>query len=648
MRARPNFKKLLRIAITSLLYTLFYLIVFYTLNFFFHINFPFVSLFISLTIALFFHDRVTWMVRNFIDKNFYRKIFKINQSIDQFNVELNSTLEFQIIVDRFINFLEMSFRENKWAFYYCWGEDYELFGSNINQDDLPKLIKLPVARELDKIYPKEIDFQALRKLEEKHQQFADLRKRISPDIKLYYFYPLKSYKGYLGFLLLDSSLNYYFDFPSIKQKLLRIFVKTADVLENDFLYSEVKRKSLQNYLLVEIGKQISATLDLSEVLETIIDSVKQLVSYDAGGIFLIDKNKKVLQRMVTRGYDTKLLKRLTLKLDRGLYGWVIKNRLPSIINDVSQDSNYYLVRKNTSSQLTVPLINGDQILGVMALESDKLNHFTPGDKELLMTFASQAVTAIENAQLFEAYTQKKRLESELIVASKVQNALLPERPPDFKGLKISFINIPSRIVGGDFYDIFKLSDIKLGIAIGDVSGKGAPASILMAILYAGFRSHLKKIYPVVEVVARLNNLITEITTEGYFATFFFGIYNHEMSELTFTNAGHNSPLLIRRDGSILRLTTGGIVLGFLKDQEYRQETIKLLSGDFLILFTDGVTEVMNGKGEEFGEDRLINLIQKNQNMSPHELKLLILQELKNFSAQKDFSDDVTLALIYVE
>jgi GAF domain-containing protein len=141
----------------------------------------------------------------------------------------------------------------------------------------------------------------------------------------------------------------------------------------------------------------------------IIDSVKQLVSYDAGGIFLIDKNKKVLQRMVTRGYDTKLLKRLTLKLDRGLYGWVIKNRLPSIINDVSQDSNYYLVRKNTSSQLTVPLINGDQILGVMALESDKLNHFTPGDKELLMTFASQAVTAIENAQLFEAYPQKKRL-----------------------------------------------------------------------------------------------------------------------------------------------------------------------------------------------------------------------------------------------
>jgi sigma-B regulation protein RsbU (phosphoserine phosphatase) len=636
------------VVLTSLLYTLFSLIIFYLLKVFFNLHFPLIAVFISLTIVLFFHDRITWLVRNFIDKNFYRKIFKINQAIDQFNVELNSTLEFQIIIDRFINFLDTSCRENKWAFYYCWGEEYELFGTNIEGEQLPKLVKLPVARELDHIYTREIDFLPLRKLEEKHQKFADLRKKIPIDYRIFYFYPLKSYKGYLGFLLFDQSFHYYIHFPSIKQKLLRIFVKTADVLENDFLYSEVKKKSLQNFLLVDIGKKISATLNLSEVLETIIDSVKQLVTYDAGGIFLIDEDKKILQRMVTRGYDTKLLKKLTLKMDRGLYGWVIKNRLPSLINDVSQESNYFPVRKNTSSQLTVPLINGDQVLGVMALESDRLNHFTPVDNELLMTFANQAVIAIGNAQLFEASTQKKRLESELIVASKVQKALLPERPPDFKGLKISFINIPSRIVGGDFYDIFKLGDKKLALAIGDVSGKGAPASILMAILYAGFRSHLKVIYPVVEVVARLNNLITEITTEGYFATFFFGIYNHENKELTFTNAGHNFPLLIRKDGTILELRTGGIVLGFLKDQEYRQETIKLLKGDFLILYTDGVTEVMNGKGEEFGEQRLINLIQQNRNLNPHELRTTIFQELKNFNAQKDFSDDVTLALIYVE
>jgi sigma-B regulation protein RsbU (phosphoserine phosphatase) len=501
---------------------------------------------------------------------------------------------------------------------------------------------------MDEIYAREIDFIPLRKLEEKHPRFSDLRKKIPADSKLFYFYPLKSYKGYLGFLLFDPSFHYYLIFPSIRQKLLRIFLKTADVLENDFLYSELKRKSLQNYLLVEIGKKISATLDLSEVLETIIESVNQLVGYDAGGIFLVDEQKKVLQRMVTRGYDTKLLKKLTLKLDKGIYGWVIKNKLPSIINDVSQDANYYPVRKSTSSQLTVPLINVDQVIGVMALESDKLNHFTPGDEELLMTFASQAIIAIENAQLFEAYTQKKRLESELIVASNVQKALLPERPPDFKGLKISFINIPSRIVGGDFYDIFKLGENKLGISIGDVSGKGAPASLLMAILYAGFRSHLKAIYPVVEVVARLNNLITEITTEGYFATFFFGIYNRDVGELTFTNAGHNAPLLIREDGSLRRLTTGGIVLGFLMDQEYRQETIKLVKGDFLILFTDGVTEIMNGKGEEFGEERLINLIRKHRDMNVHDLKQIILQKLKNFNAKKDFSDDVTLAIIYVE
>ena len=597
---------------------------------------------------MFFHDEISWQVRNFIDKNFYRRIFRINQSIDKFNIELNSTLDFQIIIERFLDFLKTAFTQNDWVFYYCWGEEYELFGTNMNPDLLPKLVSLPPAQELDLIYPALPEFQFLRKLGEKNNQLAELAKHLPPELTQAYFFPLKSYKGYLGFLLLGPEMRYYLHFASIRQKLLRIFNKTADVFENDFLYSEVKRKSLQNFLLVEIGKKISATLDLSEVLETIIDSVKQLVTYDAGGIFLIDEEKTVLRRMITRGYDNVLLEKLTLKLDRGIYGLVIKNRLPSIINDVSQNSNYYMVRQSTRSQLTVPLLNGDQVLGVMALESDRLNHFTPGDQELLVTFASQAVIAIENAQLFEAYTQKQRLESEMVVASQVQKALLPERPPDFKGLKISFVNLPSQIVGGDFHDIFKLGENKLAVAIGDVSGKGAPASILMAMLYAGFRSLLKVIYPVVEVVARLNNLLYDTTAEGYYATFFFGIYRRDTGQLTYTNAGHNPPLLIRQNGSIIRLNTGGIVLGFLRDQEYHQETVKLRKGDFLVLFTDGVTEVMNSEGEEYGEERLIELVKSARSDNPHELKSLLLQDLKKFSAHKEFSDDVTIAMIYAE
>ncbi len=648
VKFRPNFKRFIRVVLTSLLYTLFILIWYYLLVFLFNIDYPFLAFFLVLIAVLFFHDQLTWRIRNFIDKKFYRRIFAVTQSLNRFNIELNSTLDFQLIIKKFTYFMKETFADHSWVFYYCWGQDYEMFASHQVNDSLPQLIQLPGDRVLNEIFNDEIDFFSINKLLESDIRLKQAMNRFPGTDNLAYFFPLKSYKGYLGFLLLDRKFRYYLHYHSLNKLIRRVFKKTADVLENDFLYSEVERKSLQNLLLVEIGKKISSSLDLNEVLGTIIDSVTQLVSYDAGGIFLVDQEDNILRRMITRGYDKNLLAKLSLKLDKGIYGWVIRNKQPSIINDVGKDPNYYQVRKETQSQLTVPLTNGDTVLGVMALESDKINHFTPADRELLMTFASQAVIAIENAELFEASLQKKRLESELIIASKVQKALLPERPPDFPGLKISFLNIPSQIVGGDFYDVFKLDDGKLAIAIGDVSGKGAPASILMAMLYAGFRSLLKVIYPVVEVVARLNNLLTDTTAEGYFATFFFGIYDKNSGEYTYTNAGHNAPILLRGDDSVERLEKGGVVLGFLNNQEYHQEKVLLRSGDYLVLFTDGVTEVKNSEGEEFGEERLVDFIRDNRDKKPHRMRTLLFEEIRKFSSQAELEDDATLVIVYVE
>jgi sigma-B regulation protein RsbU (phosphoserine phosphatase) len=648
MRTQPLFKKLLRIEITTVLYILVIIAVYHLLKSLFHITHPAIALFITLSTLIFYHEQISLKIRYFIDKNLYHNIYRINKLADNFNFTLSSTLDFQEIVARFIQFLQEAFGVHQWAFYYCWGEDYELFASNKITQDIPKLVKLPETTRLDELLKNGADFYPLHKLAEWQSDLSTALKPFQSIESAYYFIPLRSYKGYLGFMIFDRELTYYLHFQSLNRLIKDIVKKTADVFQNDFLYSEVRKKSLQNSLLLQVGKKISATLDLLEVLETIIDSVNQLVKYDAGGIFLIDDSKKQLDRMITRGYDTKVLDKLVLKLDLGIYGWVIKNKKPSIINEVKNNPDYYSVRESTNSQLTVPLSNGEDVLGVMALESDQLNHFTPADRELLMTFASQAVIAIENAQLFEESLQRKRLESELVVASKVQKALLPERPPEIAGLKITFFSVPSQIVGGDFYDIFKLGPKKLAIAIGDVSGKGAPASILMAMLYAGFRSLLKVIYPVVEVVARLNNLITDTTAEGYFATFFFGIYNHETRELTYSNAGHNPPILLRRDESFERLEKGGIVLGFLKNQEYHQEQVTLQSGDSLILYTDGISEVINSEGDEYGEERLIEFIKKNRRINYSEIKRLLMEELNKFSAQQEMADDATFALIRVE
>lgn len=609
---------------------------------------PTIALFITLMIAIYFHEKTTGVVRNFIDKNFYRNIFSVNRHLTVFNLELNSTLDFQILIRKFIDFLKKAFPENTWAFYFCWGEDFELFDSNPVNEDLPNLIKLPRTPALDKIFEDRQEFYVIQKLKNKYSDLEKALQEIPTGDDYFYFFPLKSYKDYVGFLLFNRKFKYFLHFNELRNTIVHIFNKTADVLENDQLYSEVERKSLQNHLLLEIGKKISATLHLSEVLESIIDSIRQLVGYDAGGIFLVDEKQNRLRRMATRGYDNRILDKLFLKLDVGSYGWVIRNKKSRIINDITNDPYYYSVRKSTHSQVTVPLLNGDRVMGVIALESDRINHFTPADLELLMTFATQAVIAIENAQLYEEAMQKKRLVSELVVASKVQKALLPKKPPEFPGYTISFINIPSLIVGGDFYDVFRLSDKKLGIAIADVSGKGAPASILMAILYAEFRSLPKEEHHLSGIISKLNNLMTETTTEGYFVTFFFGIIEKETHSFTYTNAGHNPPIVIRKDGTVKYLDKGGIVLGFQKDQQYLQETLKLASGDYLIFYTDGVTEVKNSEGEEFGEDGLIKCVKERYGREPDIIQKALLDKIKKFNARRDLPDDVTLAIVYVQ
>lgn len=413
-------------------------------------------------------------------------------------------------------------------------------------------------------------------------------------------------------------------------------------------FTRRKSESLQSELLLEITKKITSTLNFEEVLESIVDSLSQLYSYDAAGIFLVDKKNGTLRHMVTRGYNKKILDKMPIKINEGISGHVIKTKTGIIISDVSKDSNYYMVRPEIKSQMTVPLFSGDDVIGVLVLESDHISHFNQTDLERLTVFASFAAIAIDNAELYKDSLTKKHLESELLVASRIQKVLLPQRAPNITGLQIEATNIPSLIVGGDLYDMYPEDKDHLGVAIGDVSGKGAPGAILMAVLYAGFKSLLKEVFQVSEVVARLNNLLEEATTAGYFATFWFGILNVMENTLIYCNAGHNPPILIRKNKSVEFLEKGGMLLGFLPYQNYVQDKISFNSGDYLILYTDGITEIKNRAEEEFGEKQLVSVLKKNYGKSPTELKNEILKAVKEFSGKTEFEDDITLIIIYKE
>ncbi|NOX37947.1 MAG: SpoIIE family protein phosphatase [Calditrichaeota bacterium] len=609
---------------------------------------PYVAFLVTMGIILLIHFPFNEWLHRFIDHQFYRKVYRFRRIIETFNRELNTIIEYERLIKKIVYYLDKAFGSNHYAFWIYKERTFELQNSPSGLKGVPQRFNYSPGRNRCQVFHHPFRFIDRGCLESRYGSCQKLVRLLQAIPDFEYVVPLALNGKIWGLLAFHRSIAYYIESREIRDYLCGLFQKMTNVLENAAIHSETKRKSLQNELLLEISKKISSTLNFREVLEQIIDSVSRLVSYDAAAIFITDQDRGILRHMVTRGYDRKLLDKMPLKLNQGIAGWVIRTRKSSIIPDVRKDPHYYSLRKQTRSQLTIPLFSGEKVIGVLVLESDQPNHYTHADLELLTSLASLASIAIANAQLYEDSLKKKKLESELLVASSVQQALLPQRPPRVEGLQIDVLNIPSLIVGGDLYDLFRIKGNKLGLAIGDVSGKGAPGAILMAMVYAGFKSLLKEIWEVSEIVAHLNNFLVETTTEGYFTTFFFGIIDPELKQFTYCNAGHNPPFHFRKDGQIDHLMDGGTVLGFLRDQSYVQKTIQLESGDYLVFYTDGITELKNSMGEEFGEERLIRLIRENQGKSPRELKNEVMKALRSFTRRSTFQDDVTLIIVYVE
>jgi serine phosphatase RsbU (regulator of sigma subunit) len=414
-------------------------------------------------------------------------------------------------------------------------------------------------------------------------------------------------------------------------------------LDYDELLSEFMQKNLQIKKLFEVSQRILSSLNTDNILDFLLHAIFELIPFDAAVIFLFDPDSNKLYKKISKGYDRKV--DLTLKLGQGSCGWVAQHKKSLLLNNVNKAKYYFPVRKETRSQITLPIQIHDELIGVLCLESNKLNHFTKQSLDILNLFANQAAIALNNAKQYEISLAKKSLEHELVKASQVQRVLLPERPPVIQNINISFSHIASKIVSGDLFDLVPINDKTLGVIIGDVSGKGAQAAIMMALLLAGFRSFKKTHLAVCEIVARLNNLLYESISDGRFATLFYTIISTEANTLTYTNAGHNPPILIRENGAIEKLEGSGLVLGFLPNEIYKQITVPFHKGDTLVCYTDGLTEAFNFDGIEFGEERLIEVLQKNIHLNSYELKHKILAKIRRFSKRDDFKDDLTIVIV---
>jgi len=407
-------------------------------------------------------------------------------------------------------------------------------------------------------------------------------------------------------------------------------------------------------MLLDITRKISQSLDLQEVLNLVMDTLDSLIPYDAAGIFVVkcDEAKVaegeepcVFQAEAVRGYDIDELTSLHLKIGEGLLGQVARTAQPVNSPDVRSEPVYINARGETRSEMLAPIISNTEVIGVFDLESDELNAYSEDDLQVLMLLAAQVAIIIEKVMLHEQLIEKKRLEGQLEVARQVQLELLPAKEPQLAGYDISAYNFPTEEVSGDYYDWVKIFDDQIGLVIADVSGKGVPAALLMAFLRASLRAATHIGYSPQVSMAKVNYLLWESIERNQFVTAFYGILDVTNRTLAYTNAGHNPPLLLTGDGKHRFIERGSLPLGMFKDTRYHEYYQTIEPGEMLVLYTDGVTEAQNRKGEEYGRDRLARAVKANQTLSARDLITAVHKEVIEWTDGKGATDDVTFFVI---
>jgi phosphoserine phosphatase RsbU/P len=411
------------------------------------------------------------------------------------------------------------------------------------------------------------------------------------------------------------------------------------------LLEQTERVTLEEEKLAEVSQQISASLDLDELLDLIIDSLRSLVPYDAAGIYLLDRQSHEIQRMVVYGYRLGVDQNEILNVGKFARDLVRQTGVATILDDLKAYPTFLNARSASRSAMVAPILSNNRMAGVFTLESNEQDAYTRSHLVLFQKFTHQVALSIEKAQLHRALLDKKRLEQELSIAREIQLSFLPQREPPLKGFDVAGLNLPSRLVSGDYYDFIRIVEGQWGLVVGDVSGKGIPSALIMASFRASLLAEIRNNYAIRTIMAKVNQLLWESTDDNQFVTAFYGVLDEQRRILTYCNAGHNPVILIHADGSSVKLETGGLILGAFLEATYWEDFVQILPQDILLLYTDGVTEIYDEAEHEFGVERLQTLVAENRHLSAKEITLLVKDKILEFAADRTVQDDFTLVVL---
>ena len=428
--------------------------------------------------------------------------------------------------------------------------------------------------------------------------------------------------------------------------------QVAVALVNARLYERSRLDAEAFETLAEIGREVASVLDLEELFTRIAQLTRRVIDYRTFGIFLLnDLGELEIKVAVKFGEKVEVPR---IRLGEGLVGYAALHREAVLVSDVSQDPRYIKLVPDVRSELAIPLLLKDRCIGVVDLESPELDAFSKRDVEILTLLAGQAAVAIENANLYdEVRTTQERLEKEVRFAQRVQAALLPAAPPKrLKGIEVAAAFASARELGGDFHDYLSPESQTLVVALGDVSGKGVPAALYSAFaaeLVRG-RTFRRRYVPDRSspsgVLSSVNTILHQRQLEEYYCTLCYAEFDLKRRVLTMANSGLPYPVRCSADGCSL-IELPGLPLGSFSGTMYDEVTLALHMGDVFVFCSDGVSEAMNGAGQEFSSDRLIEVVARTRDLPPQKIVDSVFTAVREWRGDAPQNDDMTAVAVRI-
>ena len=413
--------------------------------------------------------------------------------------------------------------------------------------------------------------------------------------------------------------------------------------ENRRLKHAVQELSILN----DLARAIGGSLDPQEIINTIIRRSLRAISAEQGVITLVDQEANDPMKTFVRAMDSSV-EHEEFHLTQSLLGWMHLNKKPLLVNSPRTDDRFRGVTwdDSISTLVCVPMMIKSELKGVITAYNKKGGAgFTEDEQRLLSIIAAQSAQVVENARLNERERQLLKMQEEIRLASKIQNDLLPKAAPDIPGYEIAGRSIPAQVVGGDYFDFIPVNDHRLAICVGDVSGKGLPASLLMANTQATLRGQTFINPSAHECMERSNKLLFDSTSPDKFVTMFYSVLDVSSHQLSYSNAGHDIPYLLSPAGPLKRLNVGGVPLSMLEQFPFQEETIAMQPGDLLVICSDGIPEAMDVNQVQFTDERLSLLLDKLRTASAVDVIDGIVAAVRKHAGTAPQADDMTVVVV---